>query len=219
MPVREKKKDQAYDIIRKLVLQQNVSDRVMLSENSLAAELQMSRTPVREALQRLQTEGFIEIHPHRGIVVPEVSVVEVNETFALRMAIEEFVIKEIIPLMTKDRIAEMDRNLALQKEAIDCGDILVYLKHDKSFHEYFLRAYSNTLIFNTIQRVRDRFFSMGANVLRGPGTVQRSYDEHCRIAEAVRRGDRNAAAEAMHQHMISGKSNILMMPGHLGTGA
>ncbi|HPK07301.1 MAG TPA: GntR family transcriptional regulator, partial [Aminivibrio sp.] len=76
--MRKKKKDQAYEEIRKLVLQRRSTDRFSFSENSLAAEMRMSRTPIREALQRLQMEGFIEIHPNRGVVIPEVSVVEVN---------------------------------------------------------------------------------------------------------------------------------------------
>jgi len=216
--VREKKKDQAYETIRTLVLQRRSSDSFVISENSLAAELNMSRTPIREALQRLQMEGFIEIHPHRGIVIPEVSVIEVNETFALRMAIEEFVIKEIIPFMTEQRTAEMDRNLALQKEAVDKGDVSEYLRHDKEFHDHFLRIYSNALIFKTVQRVRDRFISMGANVLREPGSVQRSFAEHCAISNAVRRGDRGGAADAMHRHLITGRNNVLSMPGNLGAG-
>ena len=159
--VREKKKDQAYETIRTLVLRRGASDSFAISENSLAAELHMSRTPIREALQRLQMEGFVEIHPHRGVVIPEVSVIEVNETFALRMAIEEFVIKEVIPFMTEQRIAEMDRNLVFQKEAVDKGDVSEYLRYDKDFHDHFLRIYSNSLIFKTVQRVRDRFISMG----------------------------------------------------------
>ena len=134
------------------------------------------------------------------------------------MAIEEFVIKEIIPFMTEQRTAEMDRNLALQKEAVDKGDVSEYLRHDKEFHDHFLRIYSNALIFKTVQRVRDRFISMGANVLREPGSVQRSFAEHCAISDAVRRGDRGGAADAMHRHLITGRNNVLSMPGNLGAG-
>jgi DNA-binding transcriptional regulator YhcF (GntR family) len=135
----KKKKDQAYEQIRKLILQRRSTERFALSENSLAAELKMSRTPIREALQRLQTEGFIEIHPNRGVVIPEVSVVEVNETFALRMAVEEFVIREVTPLMTPGQIEEMDTYLLRQKEAMERGDVLEYLRHDKDFHDLFFR--------------------------------------------------------------------------------
>lgn len=213
--MRKKKKDQAYEEIRKLILQRRSTDRFSLSENSLAAEMRMSRTPIREALQRLQTEGFIEIHPNRGVVIPEVSVVEVNETFALRMAVEEFVIREMTPQMTPENIGEMDLYLARQKEAMDRNDVLEYLRHDKDFHDLFFRLYANSLIFNTIQRVLDRFYSMGTNVLRRPGSVQRSFAEHCAIADAVRNGDGAKAAAAMHAHLITGKNNVLSIPGNM----
>jgi DNA-binding GntR family transcriptional regulator len=213
--VRKKKKDQAYEEIRKLILQRRSTDRFSLSENSLAAEMRMSRTPIREALQRLQTEGFIEIHPNRGVVIPEVSVVEVNETFALRMAVEEFVIREMAPQMSPDNIGEMDLYLARQREAMERNDVLEYLRHDKDFHDLFFRLYANSLIFNTIQRVLDRFYSMGTNVLRRPGSVQRSFAEHCAIADAVRAGDGEKASAAMHAHLITGKNNVLSIPGNI----
>ena len=213
--MRKKKKDQAYEEIRKLVLQRRSTDRFSFSENSLAAEMRMSRTPIREALQRLQMEGFIEIHPNRGVVIPEVSVVEVNETFALRMAVEEFVIREMTPQMTPENIGEMDLFLARQKEAMDRNDVLEYLRHDKDFHDLFFRLYANSLIFNTIQRVLDRFYSMGTNVLRRPGSVQRSFAEHCAVADAVRNGDGEKAASAMHAHLITGKNNVLSIPGNI----
>jgi DNA-binding GntR family transcriptional regulator len=211
--VRKKKKDLAYEEIRKLILQRRSTDRFTLSENSLASEMRMSRTPIREALQRLQTEGFIEIHPNRGVVIPEVSVVEVNETFALRMAVEEFVIREMAPQMSPEQIGEMDMFLGRQKEAMERNDVLEYLRHDKDFHDLFFRLYANTLIFNTIQRVLDRFYSMGTNVLRRPGSVQRSFAEHCAIAGAVKNGDGGKAAAAMHDHLITGKNNVLSIPG------
>ncbi len=213
--MRKKKKDQAYEEIRKLILQRRSTDRFSLSENSLAAEMRMSRTPIREALQRLQMEGFIEIHPNRGVVIPEVSVVEVNETFALRMAVEEFVIREMTPQMTPENIGEMDLFLARQKEAMDRNDVLEYLRHDKDFHDLFFRLYANSLIFNTIQRVLDRFYSMGTNVLRRPGSVQRSFAEHCAVADAVRNNDGEKAAAAMHAHLITGKNNVLSIPGNI----
>lgn len=213
--MRKKKKDQAYEEIRKLILQRRSTDRFSLSENSLAAEMRMSRTPIREALQRLQMEGFIEIHPNRGVVIPEVSVVEVNETFALRMAVEEFVLREVTSQMIPENIGEMDLYLARQKEAMDRNDVLEYLRHDKDFHDLFFRLYANSLIFNTIQRVLDRFYSMGTNVLRLPGSVQRSFAEHCAIADAVRNGDGAKAAAAMHAHLITGKNNVLSIPGNI----
>jgi len=213
--VRKKKKDQAYEEIRKLILQRRSTDRFSFSENSLAAEMRMSRTPIREALQRLQMEGFIEIHPNRGVVIPEVSVVEVNETFALRMAVEEFVIREMTPQMTPENIGEMDLYLSRQKEAMERNDVLEYLRHDKDFHDLFFRLYANSLIFNTIQRVLDRFYSMGTNVLRRPGSVQRSFAEHCAVADAVRNGDGEKAASAMHAHLITGKNNVLSIPGNI----
>jgi DNA-binding GntR family transcriptional regulator len=213
--LRKKKKDQAYEEIRELILRSRPAEGLALSENSLAAELGMSRTPVREALQRLQAEGFVEIHPNRGVVIPGVSVTEVNETFALRMAVEEFVLREMASRMSDDNLAEMDLYLARQKEAMNKKDVLDYLKHDKDFHQLFFRLYDNSLIMNTLQRILDRFYTMGARVLNLPGSVERSFAEHCAIAGAVRAGDGDGAAAGMHIHLTTGKNNVLSVPGNV----
>lgn len=215
--MRKRKKDQAYEEIRKIILRRRPAGDLILSENALAAELGMSRTPVREALQRLQMEGFVEIHPNRGVVVPSVSVREVNETFALRMAVEEFVLREMASRMSEDNLKEMDLYLSRQKAALEKNDVLEYLEHDKDFHEMFFRLYDNSLILSTIQRILDRFYSMGARVLSLSGSVEISFAEHNAIADAMRAGDGEQAAAAMHVHLTSGKNNVLSIPGNVET--
>ncbi|MDD2205985.1 MAG: GntR family transcriptional regulator [Aminobacterium sp.] len=207
--VRMKKKDIAYEEIKKLILDKEYMKSYDISENSLAEKLNMSRTPIREALQRLQMEGFIEIFPNRGIVLRDVTLLEANEIFDLRMAIEEFVIKNVFPLLTDEHFKEIDRNLSYQKLAMEKDDVAEYLNYDRDFHDYFLHVYSNSLIISTSKRVQDRFFSVGVNVLKGPGTVERSFRQHCDIVDALRKNDPVMAAEAMHLHMLTGKKNLM----------
>lgn len=207
--VRMKKKDIAYEEINKLILDKEYMKSYDISENSLAEKLNMSRTPIREALQRLQMEGFIEIFPNRGIVLRDVTLLEANEIFDLRMAIEEFVIKNVFPLLTDEHFKEIDRNLSYQKLAMEKDDVAEYLNYDRDFHDYFLHVYSNSLIISTSKRVQDRFFSVGVNVLKGPGTVERSFRQHCDIVDALRKNDPVMAAEAMHLHMLTGKKNLM----------
>jgi DNA-binding GntR family transcriptional regulator len=204
-----KKKDIAYEEIKKLILDKEYMKSYDISENSLAEKLNMSRTPIREALQRLQMEGFIEIFPNRGIVLRDVTLLEANEIFDLRMAIEEFVIKNVFPLLTDEHFKEIDRNLSYQKLAMEKDDVAEYLNYDRDFHDYFLHVYSNSLIISTSKRVQDRFFSVGVNVLKGPGTVERSFRQHCDIVDALRKNDPVMAAEAMHLHMLTGKKNLM----------
>lgn len=207
--VRMKKKDIAYEEIKKLILDKEYMKSYDISENSLAEKLNMSRTPIREALQRLQMEGFIEIFPNRGIVLRDVTLLEANEIFDLRMATEEFVIKNVFPLLTDEHFKEIDRNLSYQKLAMEKDDVAEYLNYDRDFHDYFLHVYSNSLIISTSKRVQDRFFSVGVNVLKGPGTVERSFRQHCDIVDALRKNDPVMAAEAMHLHMLTGKKNLM----------
>lgn len=204
-----RKKDIAYEKIKELILDREYMKNHNISENFLAEKLDMSRTPIREALQRLQVEGFIEIFPNRGIALRDVTVLEANEIFDLRMAIEEFVVKNVSPLLTDKHFREIDRNLSFQKQAIEKGDVTEYLQYDRDFHDCFLQIYSNSLIIFTAKRVQDRFFSVGVNVLKGPGSVERSFRQHCEIVEALRKDDPKSAVEAMHLHLLTGKRNLM----------
>ena len=210
----KRKKELAYEWIKERLLQNPGIDISRLSENSLSVELNMSRTPIREALLQLQAEGFIDILPNRGIVIPDVSIREVNETFALRMALEEFVVREIARTLSAEWMDRIDRNLEFQKGAMARSDVTEYLVHDRTFHDLFLDRYANSLINNVARRIRERFFSVGLNVLRCSGSVRRSFQEHCAIADALRRGDPDRAAAAMHQHLLTGKANILFWQEH-----
>ena len=137
----KRKKEVAYDWIKERLLQSADVDVSRFSENALSSELNMSRTPIREALLQLQAEGFVEILPNRGIVIPDVSVREVNETFALRMALEEFVVREIAGNVQAEWLKQVDDNLELQKAVVIRSDVPEYLVHDKAFHDLFLHRY------------------------------------------------------------------------------
>ena len=214
----KRKKEVAYDWIKERLLQSADVDVSRFSENALSSELNMSRTPIREALLQLQAEGFVEILPNRGIVIPDVSVREVNETFALRMALEEFVVREIAGNVQAEWLKQVDDNLELQKAAVIRSDVPEYLVHDKAFHDLFLDRYSNSLINNVARRIRERFFSVGMNVLRSKGSVERSFQEHCAIVEGLRLGDPERTAAAMHQHLLTGKRNVLFWQEHADDG-
>ena len=86
------KRDIAYKRIKEMILQGDLTSEFTPSEKSLGDELGMSRTPVREALQRLVMEGFMKGCSHKGSMVNEISIAEAVEIGELRMAVEEFVI-------------------------------------------------------------------------------------------------------------------------------
>ena len=88
-------KDQAYENLKNLILEEVFAPGTFLSERQLAARLDMSKTPIRSALERLETEGFVTVSPQQGIVVRESSLREIVDLFDIRIALEVFVVQSI----------------------------------------------------------------------------------------------------------------------------
>ena len=115
-------KDRAYEQIKELILNWTFTPGTFLSERRLAAQLGMSKTPVRSALERLANEGFVTISPQQGVVVREFSVEEIVDLFDIRIALETFVVKSLANRIDEAYVEKLEENLDGQLETTINGD-------------------------------------------------------------------------------------------------
>lgn len=208
--MREKTKTvSAYEEIKRLILDGGLSGDIPISENVLAQRLGVSRTPIRDALRRLELDGFVRIIPNQGVVIREVSINEVKEIYDLRIALEEFVVKELAGLLSGEDFSDLKDILKKQEDACERRDAVIFHEEDRKFHDYFTKAYGNAMITDFIIKLRDRIEGINVNMLRQPGNMRLFYDEHQKIFEALRRGDGEGAAKAMDEHLKGGKARLL----------
>ncbi|MEA3284175.1 MAG: GntR family transcriptional regulator [Synergistota bacterium] len=207
--MRTRKKDLAYKAIKQMIMDKELTEEHYVSENNLAKKLDMSRTPVREALLRLQSEGFINIIPNKGAVVSNVSVVIAKEFYDMRMAIEEFVVRNVADRLTQEHLEHMDLLLKEQEKACEKGDLDGYLRADSEFHDYFLLIYENQTIWDAILQVRQRFHAVGVNVLSTQKDIWASLAYHKEIVDALKQGDVERAVQVTHDHLKFGKANLI----------
>jgi DNA-binding GntR family transcriptional regulator len=201
------KKDAAYRQIKQMFLARRFEPGSMLSENAIAADLGMSRTPVREALQILQSEGFVDVFPKRGVMLKGISMTAAREILDLRAAVEGFVTVKCVPFAEKN-LAELEEMLEVQRVCCEKGDISGYLHHDVIFHTYFIELYGNSLITEVVHSINERFMSVGFAILKDLAAVQTSYGGHWGIFEAVKSGDTSRVWHAVYDHLNFGKSQL-----------
>lgn len=127
------KRDLAYEEIKKLILSGKLSNDMSISENVLAKMLGMSRTPVRDALRRLEMDGFVRIIPNQGVVIREVSINEVKEIYDMRIALEEFVTKELADMFSDKDFSNLEKILKKQEEACKKRTQLLSMKKIVTF--------------------------------------------------------------------------------------
>lgn len=208
--MREKtKKDLAYEEIKRLILDGKLSGDMPVSENVLANMLDISRTPVRDALRRLEMDGFVRVIPNQGVVIREVSISEVKEIYDMRIALEEFVVRELADGLSDEDFRNLEAILKKQEEACEKRDAVAFHEEDRKFHDYLMRVYGNAMITNFIARLRDRIEGINVNMLKTPGNMQLFYGEHKRIFEALRKRSGEEAAKEMDEHLKGGKTRLI----------
>lgn len=203
-------KDRAYERIKSRLLNNDYPPGSFLSERQLAETLGMSKTPVKAALERLESEGFISVSPQQGIVVRELSVHEIADQYEIRAALESYTLRTVAGNLTPDQITRIRANLQAQARLRGRGDVAKRVDLDAAFHAQFVEFLGNGEILRVIVQLREKMQRVVTQVFRlCPARFETSYDEHAAIAAAVIDGDGARAAALLVQHLEQGKRLIL----------
>jgi DNA-binding GntR family transcriptional regulator len=199
-------KDQAYQRLKAMLLDNVFPPGTFLSERQLAAHLDMSKTPIRSALERLAADGFVTVSPQQGIVVRELALKEIVDHYDIRLALEPFVTDRLAGRLLPPQIAQLQANLDAQAAQIAQADTAAYNALDGDFHLLLCALLGNAEITRVMQHQRDKLHRVIAHILqRDPQRMHASHAEHSAVLAALAAGDGLAAAAAMRQHLENGK--------------
>jgi DNA-binding GntR family transcriptional regulator len=202
-------KERAYEELKKLIIDETFPPGTFLSERQLSETLQMSKTPIRAALERLEMDGFVSVAPQQGILVRELSIDEVVDLFDIRRVLETFVVRQLTGRLTPDQVRQLEANLKAQKRFAEREDLTNYTRLDADFHRMLCRFHGNKEIEKVILPLRDKMFQVVARVSRTPGRSITSYNEHVSILDAIVQGDGELAATRMEEHLLYGKQFLV----------
>jgi DNA-binding GntR family transcriptional regulator len=193
--------DVVFAWLKKHVVSLPRTDSTFLTEAEVCRATGMSRTPVREALLRLEADGFLQIVPKKGAFVPPITEREVEAIMQASGLVEDFCLRRAVQL-AEFLAPELDRLLAQQEQRQKSP--LEFIELDREFHRAIVRAADNPVLADFYESLRDRQMRMGIHAITT--SVQRIDSvlvEHRAIAEGVRSGDADQAAAAMAQHLTT----------------
>ena len=196
-------KRQVYDELKRKILACEYSPGTMLTEEGICETLQASRTPVRDALGRLEQEQLVSILPKKGVKVNQVSLSNVNELFEVRLLMEPYAV-----LRYGNRIADSVYAEYVQAFRNPLKDKITLYQKDDEFHKMFIEATGNQYLkvfYNMVedQVMRYRVLSDIAN------RTTESITEHLDIAMNCLRGDWERASGAMRAHIENAKISMI----------
>jgi DNA-binding GntR family transcriptional regulator len=178
-----------------------------LGEDELARRLEVSRTPVREALSLLQQEGLVRRIRNRGAMVADVSLQAVLEAYEVRQHLESAAARKACAHVTDDDVAEIRSTIArMHPQPANIEEKLENEALDRGVHNVVLRVAGNTLLKDVVEQTRRR--TQRVMFVLPQGRYGTSIAEHQAIADALQARDADAAEEAMRRHLQTASERL-----------
>ncbi len=197
------KSDFAYMRVRELILSGELEPGAVINQATLAREIGISTTPLREALKRLKQQGLVELDAHRDARVAALDAEEARDLLEIRRSLDPLAASLAAERRTKQDVAEMRASLE-GLEALPSNPTLEQLVAHRRFHSAIYRASHNSLLVETLDGLwdtADRYRRHGLQVERNAEERAEKAREHTLLFEAIVEGDAETAADVMRAHI------------------
>lgn len=198
-----------YRYIKEAIIARKLLPGAMIYERNIALELGVSRSPVREALQSLQDEGWLTVMPRKGSVVNPLSPVEIEEVLQIRTIIATASLYIASQRMGAKDTAYLHSLIARQEKAAAANDRHTFLEMDMEFHLTLVRLTGNRRLVGLAGNLLDSFRRIAAEAMQKVGFSSPSASDHKAIMEALARGDAEEARNIMSVHIMRIKDILL----------
>jgi DNA-binding GntR family transcriptional regulator len=198
--------DRAYESIKRAILSLELEPGSRLVERRLAERFQVSKSPVRDALQRLAGEGLVVQTPYAGMIVTEFDPAFVDELYAVREVLEVMALQLATPRLTAEDLAEAEGSFRDAEAAIRADDRVALGRASSTFHAVLHRRSENRPLLVMLDGLRDKVrIVTSINWRLRDANMWEAHHRHQAILAAARAGDVDAATELMRDHIRLGR--------------
>lgn len=195
--------ERVYDHVKTRVLDHTYAGGDLLTEGEIASAVGVSRTPVREALLRLEAEGLLRLYPKRGALVVPVTAQEAGEVLEARTVIETWAAGRAVdagPALV-ERLADLLEEMRRHQAA---GDVTAFVAADRAYHEAVVGAAGNSILTKVYGSLRDRQLCMSAATINvDPRRITAALEDHERLLDALRARDLETFRTLTAAHIAS----------------
>ena len=178
-------RDVVFKTLREAILKGNLAPGERLMEIQLANQLGVSRTPIREAIRKLELEGLVIMIPRRGAEVARITEKDLRDVLEVRASLEELAIGLACERITDEEIGELRRALENFREVLREGDVTKIAESDVDFHDIIFSATQNARLIQIVNNLREQMYRYRLEYLKDYTTHDRLYKEHQQITDAV----------------------------------
>lgn len=188
--------------IRMEIISRNFPPGMKLSEQLLCTRWGVSRTPIREALRNLESEGFISSIKHKGFVVTSVSMHDVEQIYTIMMSLDSLAGRLATPVLAADPEKLVALRTLCDEMGTFCGqrDVEGYMKKNLEFHSLIFRSSENGWMIAILENLHSHTNRFILNALYIPRRIEKSVQEHREIARCIEQGDGKGVEKAIVAH-------------------
>jgi DNA-binding GntR family transcriptional regulator len=198
-----------FESLREAIIGGRLKPGERLMEAQLAEELGVSRTPVREAIRKLELEGFVAMLPRKGAYVAGISLKDIVDVFEIRGALEALAAGLAAERITEGELDQMERCLLQASEAGDRENLSAFVAVDTGFHELIYRASRNQRLFQIVTLLQEQVQRFRTVSLSQPGRFKDATEEHRQIIEAISERNVELAQNLAKEHIENAEQSML----------
>ena len=198
-----------YRVLKEAIIKGFLEPGTKLLENKIAEEMHVSRTPVREAMQKLVAEGFVKTTPNQTMVVTEVSLEDVKDVLQIRGVLEGLAARITAKEINIQEIDELENVVAQMSLHVSKENLSSYCKADDEFHDLILNVCGNKWIIQIRDNLGNFIYRFRIKSLSVPGRLKYSLGEHQAIMESLKKHNPAEADKLSQIHMENTVINIL----------
>lgn len=202
-------RDVVFNTLRQAILKGELRPGERLMEIQLAQRLGVSRTPVREAIRKLELEGLVLMVPRKGAEVAEITVKDLEDVLEVRAALEELAAKIACDHITDEQLQELKKAAADFKKVLDTDDLTSCVQADMKFHEIIYNATDNARLLQILNNLREQMYRYRMEYLKDKSMHKTLVEEHDAIRRALKKRDKVKAAQAICVHIENQKQSII----------
>lgn len=194
-------RDVVFNTLRRAILRGELKPGERLMEIQLANKLGVSRTPIREAIRKLELEGLVLMIPRKGAEVAEITEKNLRDVLEVRCALEELAVQLACDRIDKSRLEDLYAAAERFRATLDCDDITKIAQADEAFHDVIFTATGNERLIQLLNNLREQMYRYRIEYLKKKECYPQLLDEHEAIMEAIKGKDKIKATQITGQHI------------------
>ena len=202
-------RDVVFQTLRNAILKGELQPGERLMEIQLAQRLGVSRTPVREAIRKLELEGLAIMIPRRGAIVADITIQDLKDVLELRAALEELAVQKACMSITEEQIQALDKAEKEFRDSLSGNDLVHCVEADMAFHEVIYEAAGNKRLQQMLLNLREQMYRYRLEYMKDRSMHLLLAEEHETVCRAIKNKDREKAGNAMRVHIDNQRDSIL----------